>query len=78
MLKRLNRMLKPEEAINYHSIDWQRLELYLKDLKEKKIGLLISSKEHDQSNRIRGSLEIISVLLGLPKAAEQAAQRNNQ
>lgn len=78
MLRRIRRMQRPEEAINYQSVDWQRFEMYLKALKEQKVGLLVSSSTHDQSNKIRGSIELIQTLLALPKAAEMAARRNAQ
>jgi hypothetical protein len=68
-------MLRPEETINFQGVDWQRLETYLKSLKEQKVGLLVSSTTHDQSNKIRGSIELILTLLALPKAAELAARR---
>lgn len=69
-------MIRPEEHINFHGRDWAALKMWLEQVKEKKIGLLVIEESHDKSNKIRGSLQLITELLALEKAANSAANRN--
>jgi len=56
---------------------WKLLKAWLEKKKETKIGLLIGSKDHDESNRLRGALSIIDELFAAEKAAILAAQKGN-
>lgn len=59
--------------INFHSSDWAAIRQLLLDKRDTKIKLLISSSSHDQSNQLRGSLMLITELLGLEEAARNKA-----
>lgn len=63
-------MIDPKEHINFHSIEWKVIKEYLKQLEEIRVGRLISETSHDESNRIRGSLQLLRDLLRLETAAK--------
>jgi hypothetical protein len=62
-------MMRLEDHVNFHGPDWTAIKLYLEQVKENKIGLLIQAKDHDTSNQIRGALSMIQQLLALESAA---------
>lgn len=64
-------MINVADHINFHGTDWHAIKIYLEQVKENKIGLLVSAEEHDQSNKIRGALSLIQQLLALESAAKQ-------
>lgn len=61
----------PRKHINFAGQDWHILKLYLQQVKETKIGLLIQESDHDKSNQIRGSLALVQQLLALEKQAAE-------
>jgi hypothetical protein len=60
------------EYINFHGPDWARIKQYLEKKMEQKIGLLVGSRDHDESNRIRGSISMIKEILALENSARKA------
>jgi glycerophosphoryl diester phosphodiesterase len=64
-------MIDAGALLNFAGRDWQVLKKYLEDARETKVGLLINAKSHDDSNKLRGSLDMIAQLLRLDKAAER-------
>ena len=55
--------------------NWQVLKGYLLEVKESKIGLLVASTDHDESNRIRGAISLENQLLALEDAARNTPGR---
>ena len=63
-------MQNPEQYINYNGQDWTALKLWLEGVQAQKIRLLVAATNHDESNKIRGSLAMIQQILALePKPA---------
>lgn len=56
--------------IQYEGQQWQVLKQHLLQVKESKIGLLVSATDHDESNRIRGAISVINQLLALEETAK--------
>lgn len=63
------------EFINFHGPDWQRIKEHLEKKLEHKIGLLVGSRDHDESNRIRGNISMIKETLALENSARRADNR---
>lgn len=65
--------LPPDFAqhLDVNSPAWKAFKLWLNEKRETKTNLLIAESTHDQSNRIRGSLQFISEILALEQAALQ-------
>lgn len=63
------------QYIQYEGQQWQVLKQYLLQVKESKIGLLVSAKDHDESNKIRGAILMINQLLALEETAKQMQGR---
>lgn len=63
------------QYIQYEGQQWQVLKQYLLQVKESKIGLLVSAKDHDESNKIRGAIFMINQLLALEETAKQMQGR---
>lgn len=59
-------------GINFHGPDWARIKIHLEKKMEQKIGLLVASRDHDESNRIRGSVTMIKEILALENSANRA------
>lgn len=59
-------------GINFHGPDWARIKIHLEKKMEQKIGLLVASRDHDESNRIRGSITMIKEILALENSANRA------
>lgn len=68
-------MIRAEEHIMFEGRDWQVLKAWLNEKYENKVGMLITSTNHDQSNEIRGALKMIKEILQLEHAAKLAAKR---
>jgi len=64
-------MINLSDHLNFYGTDWTAIKTYLEQVKENKIGLLVASNSHDQSNQIRGALSLIQQLLALESAAKQ-------
>lgn len=62
-------MIRLEDHVNFHGPDWNAIKIFLEQVKEVKIGLLVQAVEHDESNKIRGALSLIQQLLAYDKAA---------
>lgn len=63
--------LPPDFAKNLdvNSPTWKVIKMWLEDKKKVKTDLLIAADTHDKSNQIRGSLQFITEILALEKAA---------
>lgn len=55
--------------INFFGPEWESLKQWLLTVRERKIGLLLSAKEWDKCNEIRGSISFIDEILAQEKAA---------
>jgi hypothetical protein len=66
-------MIKLEDKINFHGPEWKNLKLWLEAKQLQKTEMLISSKDHDNSNQLRGAITFIKELLAQEKAASMAA-----
>lgn len=69
--------MRSPHPINFNSAEWAAIKQMLLDKQEKKINLLIQADTHDKSNQLRGSLMVITELLGLEDAARRAATRGH-
>lgn len=63
------------ENFQYDGYQWQVLKRYLLEVKETKVGLLVKATDHDESNRIRGALSMLSQILALEETAKQTQGR---
>lgn len=63
------------ENFQYDGYQWQVLKQYLLGVKETKVGLLVKATDHDESNRIRGALSMLSQILALEETAKQLQGR---
>lgn len=59
--------------INWGGRDWILLRAYLEDMKQKKISLLIGATTQEQSDKLRGALSVIDVILAEEAAAQSRA-----
>lgn len=69
-------MINLATQLNFHSPEWTVMKAYLLEQKEVKVRQLIGSKDHDESNVLRGDIKRIELLLQAEKeAAALAATR---
>lgn len=61
-------MIDPVDYISFGSNEWNVIKVYLQQIREKKVSLLIGDRSHDESNKIRGALSVIDGLLRLETA----------
>lgn len=66
-------MVKLEDKINFHGPEWKTLKLWLEQKQQQKTEMLVSAKDHDSSNQLRGAITFIKELLAQERAAAQAA-----
>lgn len=66
------------QSLDVNTPTWKLIKTWLESKQETKIAMLVGSKEHDESNRIRGALSVIAELLALEKAAILAAQNGHR
>lgn len=60
------------EHLDVNSTTWKIIKLWLEEKKKTKTDLLIAADTHDNSNKIRGSLQFINEILALEKAANSS------
>ena len=65
------------DQIQFEGATWKALKHYLEQAREKKVKLLVSSDTHDESNRIRGAIQMLEQLIALDKPTAQSANRGN-
>lgn len=65
--------VKLQDRINFHGPEWKTIKLWLEWKQEQKTDGLITSKDHDSSNQLRGAIILIRELLAEERAASQAA-----
>ena len=65
-------------SLDVNTPTWKLMKAWLEKKKETKTSMLVGSKEHDESNRIRGALSVIDELLALEKAAILAARNGHR
>lgn len=64
-----------DKFFQYDGNTWQVLTKYLLEVKANKVGLLVASNDHDESNRIRGAISMINQILALEETAKQSQGR---
>lgn len=61
---------------NFYGPDWTVMKNYLERYRAVQVAKLIGSKDHDDSMRLRGAIQLIDLLLIEEKAAlDRAANR---
>lgn len=60
------------ENVNFNGPEWAAIERWLLSSREKKTALLVNSDSHDESNKIRGALMLITEILAQKKAAQSS------
>lgn len=67
-------MIDLSKVLNFHGPEWSTLKLYLEEQRNLKVRQLIGSSDHDASQKLRGTIEFIELLLRQEEAALRAAR----
>lgn len=69
-------MVDLSKSLNFYSAEWKLIKMFLEEMKEKRVRQLIGSRDHDESNTLRGSIQVIDLILrSEQQAAADAAHR---
>lgn len=63
------------EHVQFEGATWRALKHHLEVKRNNKVGMLVASTDHDESNRIRGAINMLDELLALDKPTMQSANR---
>lgn len=63
------------EHIQFDGATWKALKHHLELVKQNKVRLLVAAETHDESNRIRGAIQLLDQLVALDKPTMQSANR---
>lgn len=63
-------MTNYSEVIDFNGPTWRAIKAWAEEKQAVKLKLLIGADSHDKSNQLRGSLQNLSELLALDKAAD--------
>lgn len=64
--------------INFNSSEWHAIRRWLQEQRDTEVQKLISSKQHDESMRIRGAINKLDMLLNAEKDALIASRQGHE
>jgi ABC-type molybdate transport system ATPase subunit len=63
------------QHIQFEGATWRAIKHHLEEVRANKVRLLVSSETHDESNRIRGAIQVLDQLIAMDKPTAMSANR---